>query len=94
MLYPFETLKQVIDMCVDTYADHFVSNVPLASGRIAVLSEEISSFGGTFYRAEICESDGTTIEFLTTDDGADIADGIERLGLLVDTYGDEIAFND
>lgn len=49
MLYSFETLKQVIDMCVDTYADHFVSNVPLISGRIAVLSEEESSFGGMFY---------------------------------------------
>lgn len=94
MLYSFETLKQVVDMCVDTYADNFVSNVPLVSGRIAVLSEEESSFGGTFYRAEICESDGTTMEFLTTDDGACIDDGIERLGLLIDSYGDEIAFND
>ena len=92
MLYSFETLKQVIDMCVDTYADHFVSNVPLASGRIAVLSEEESSFGGTFYRAEISEGDRTTIEFLTTDDGAGIDDGIERLGLLIDSYDDEIAF--
>lgn len=92
MLYSFETLKQVIDMCVDTYADHFVSNIPLASGRIAVLSEEESSFCGTFYRAEICESDGATIEFLTTDDGAGIDDGIERLGLLIDSYDDEIAF--
>lgn len=92
MLYSFETLKQVIDMCVDTYADHFVSNVPLISGRIAVLSEEESSFGGMFYRAEISEGDGTTIEFLTTDDGAGIDDGIERLGLLIDSYDDEIAF--
>ena len=92
MLYSFETLKQVVDMCVDTYADHLVSNVPLVSGRIAVLSEEESSFGGMFYRAEICEGDGATIEFLTTDDGADIDDGIERLGLLIDSYDDEIAF--